>query len=469
MNTHARIRLATILALGCAFWILGCEAPTDTFTSAFSPATERVWIGPDYYANRLMDWRLRDGRLECLEGRSAKPMRTLHLLTRALREEPGTLAMSVRTGPIAPGDSAHENTWTGFLIGVGGDHVDFRISALAHHWPADDGGLIVGLDGTGKVIVRDNTNPDAPKGARADIERWAWPLVEPASIEVFSEASTDVVLKLEAEPDGDAYRLRVSAHDVESGNPISTATYEDIAAEHLSGNVALVSHNSPLMDGPGYWFRQWQVGGTKVARHHERAFGPVMGTQYTLSRSVLKMTAQMGPLGPDDTRNAELQIERGNAWETVATGALIDDSFTVPFRVEEWDESAETPYRVAYDLRTGDGTTETHYFPGTIRRPPTHRKPAQLRLRARSQLLQGLTHRLGRMGLVSVVVRSTELTRRLHARSPTASKRSTSIKQSITCRSAGFRAPTRHEPPDTVTSHAQEAQKRTHQARFDAF
>jgi len=373
MNTHARIRLATLLALGCAFWILGCEAPTDPFTSAFPAATERVWIGPDYYANRLMDWRLHDGRLECLEGRAAKPMRTLHLLTLALREEPGALAMSVRTGPIAPGDSAHENTWTGFLIGVGGDHVDFRISALAHHWPADDGGLIVALDGTGTLIVRHNTNPDAPKGARADIELSAWPLVEPASIEVFSEASTDVVLKLEAEPDGDAYRLRVSAHDGESGNPISTATYEDIAAEHLSGNVALVSHNSPLMDGPGYWFRQWQVGGTKVARRHERAFGPVMGTQYTLSRGVLKMTAQMGPLGPEDTRHAELQIERGNAWETVATGTLIDDSFTVPFRVEDWDESAETPYRIAYDLRTGDGTTETHYFPGTIRRPPTDR------------------------------------------------------------------------------------------------
>ena len=322
MNTHARIRLARILALGCAFWILGCEAPTDPFTSAFPVTTERVWIGPDYYANRLMDWRLHDGRLECLEGRAAKPMRTLHLLTRALREEPGALAMSVHTGPIAPGDSAHENTWTGFLIGVGGDHVDFRISALAHHWPADDGGLIVALDGTGKVVVRDNTNPEAPKGARADFTVDAWPLVEPATLEVFDGPATDVVLDLEAEPDGEAYRLRVAVRDFESGNPISTATYEGIDAAHLSGNVALVSHNSPQMSGPGYWFRDWLVGGTKVAQHDDRAFGPVMGTQYTLSRSVLKMTAQLGPLGAADTRQADLQIQRGGAWQTVATGTL---------------------------------------------------------------------------------------------------------------------------------------------------
>ena len=80
-----------------ALFMIGCESLPDSSTVTFPAATERVWIGPDYYANRLMDWRLRNGRLECLEGRSAKPMRTLHLLTRALREEPGTLTMSVRT------------------------------------------------------------------------------------------------------------------------------------------------------------------------------------------------------------------------------------------------------------------------------------------------------------------------------------------------------------------------------------
>ena len=102
-----------------------------------------------------------------------------------------------------------------------------------------------------------------------------------------------MVLKLEAEPDGDAYRLRVSAHDLESGNPISTATYEGIAAEHLSGNVALVSHNSPQMEGPGYWFRDWQVGGTKVARHDERG-----------------CCARRGPRCPKDARRRAFFVVR---------------------------------------------------------------------------------------------------------------------------------------------------------------
>ena len=84
-------RIIFALTLIGTVGIFGCEAPPQSFTATFADATERVWIGPDYYANRLMDWQLRDGRLECLEGRPAKPMRTVHLLTRALKEEPEAL------------------------------------------------------------------------------------------------------------------------------------------------------------------------------------------------------------------------------------------------------------------------------------------------------------------------------------------------------------------------------------------
>ena len=133
------------------------------------PEVERVWIGPDYYGNRLQDWRLANARVEVVTGASTHSMRTLQLLTYALSEGPGTLELSVRTGPIELGGSPHENTWTGFLIGAGGDHVDYRISAMVHDWPAPDGGLIVAVDGTGKVVVRDNSTLDSPKSARANI------------------------------------------------------------------------------------------------------------------------------------------------------------------------------------------------------------------------------------------------------------------------------------------------------------
>ena len=150
------------------------------FASRWPRGVTRVYAGPDHFANRLYDWRVRDGRVECLEGSKARPMRTLHLLTRACAERPGTLSMRVRTGPLGEGKARHPRTWTGFLIGVGGARVDYRISALCHHWPAADGGLIAALDGSGRLVFRDNTSPEAPKGPRRDIPLSAWPEIEAA-------------------------------------------------------------------------------------------------------------------------------------------------------------------------------------------------------------------------------------------------------------------------------------------------
>ena len=106
----------------------------------------------------MLDWQVKDGRLECLIGKG-KPMRTVHRLSHFAGSNAGTLEMEVLTGALqhSPSTKSTANTWTGFLIGVGGPHVDFRISALCHHWPAQDGGLIVAIDGTGKTVIRSNT------------------------------------------------------------------------------------------------------------------------------------------------------------------------------------------------------------------------------------------------------------------------------------------------------------------------
>ena len=169
---------ATVTILIAGLLASGCVSPSTTNVTSDLPGDlERVWIGSDFYANRLMDWRYANGRIECIEGRSAKPMRTLHLLTHYLGAEAGELSMSVQTGALSPTDSAHSNTWSGFLLGAGGPDVDWRISSLVHHWPAEDGGLIVGIDGQGQIIVRSNTNADAPKGPRANIPVEAWPLI----------------------------------------------------------------------------------------------------------------------------------------------------------------------------------------------------------------------------------------------------------------------------------------------------
>jgi hypothetical protein len=372
-----------------------CARSDDAFFTMQLPDLERVWIGPEVYGNRLQDWRLSGGRIEAVTGDSRRSMRTLQLLTYALSEDPGRLEMSVRTGPIETGGTPHENTWTGFLIGAGGDDVDYRISALVHDWPAPDGGLIVAVDGIGRIVVRDNSTLDSPKASRPNISTSveAWPLIDPATAMPAAGPTEDVILSLVAEPMGadeeSSYRLDVSVTDATTGADRATATYEDIPAEFLSGNVALLSHNSRHIEtngdaagrqlrvfespvattGPGYWFTDWTASGSKLAHHPDRAFGPVMGAMHTLSRGTLKITAQMGPLGADDVRRGDLQVLRDGQWETVASSEVIDLSFTMPFRVENWNGTADTPYRIVYDLRTGAGT-ESFTYEGTVRAIP---------------------------------------------------------------------------------------------------
>ncbi|MGA1495018.1 MAG: hypothetical protein ACO37D_06430, partial [Rhodothermales bacterium] len=133
-----------LLPLLIALTLFGCSGPDSSFTADFTDSPDRVWIGPEYYANRMLDWELRDGRLQAVEGRQAKPMRTVHLLTRWLADEEGSLVMSVRTGSVGEPDQTSDSTWVGFLVGAGGSETDYRISSLVHHWPAPGGGRVCG-------------------------------------------------------------------------------------------------------------------------------------------------------------------------------------------------------------------------------------------------------------------------------------------------------------------------------------
>ena len=99
------------------------------FKSDFPVGVERSWIGPEYWANRLADWRLRDGRLECVESRAQFPLRTVHLLTRSIQHDDEAFDVAVRMGPVDPESS---DGWAGVLIGAGGPHVDPRLTAQVH-------------------------------------------------------------------------------------------------------------------------------------------------------------------------------------------------------------------------------------------------------------------------------------------------------------------------------------------------
>ena len=346
----------SVAGLTCLF-ALSAFCHAADFQSGWPEDVTRTWVGPEYWANRLQDWRIAEGRLECV---AAGPMRTVHLLTRRLGKRPGELRMSVRLGRIGEQETPSGASFAGFLIGAGPD-VDYRAAALCHHSPGEGGGLIAAIDGKGKVFFRDNT-----KSARIEKRPQAKPRAT-------AGLPKEVELRLRGAPEGEGYRLTLSSHDPETGKQLGRATLAPVPGWQLIGNVALCSNSPPSLRN-NYWFRDWQLAGSKVDVHEDRRFGPVLCAQHTLSNNVLKLTAQMGPLGEQDTQTARLEVRDGEAWKRVAEGKLIAPGWTIPFRVQNWDSTKDTPYRIVYQLRRADGTFQEYTYAGTVRRDPLEKR-----------------------------------------------------------------------------------------------
>jgi phosphodiesterase/alkaline phosphatase D-like protein len=367
-RTFLRDTTATTVGLAVAAEATAAVAPRPplSFASPWGTEPDRVWLGADYWANPLQDWRLEGGRIECV--RSA-PERNVQLLTAALGESPGSLAMSVRVGRLKGERLAAGRGSFGFRIGIQGPLREYRNSLIFGT------GLDAGATADGHLFIG-NLNP-AQTGA-VDLNR------------------DSIELRLTAEPEGDRIVVTLSAHDAESGKPLAEVRRGDLAAERLTGNLALVANfgtapaapgqpqakakaqaKTKAQTGPGrgtgtFWFSDWRVSGEKVELHPDRAFGPILFSQYTLSLGVLKLTAQMVPLGPEDSPSAFLEVERDGTWTRIASTVIHPECRTATFRLEGWDVAKDTPYRVAYTLKHSGGEPTAHHWHGTIRRDPVH-------------------------------------------------------------------------------------------------
>jgi hypothetical protein len=83
---------------------------------------------------------------------------------------------------------------------------------------------------------------------------------------------------------------------------------------------------------------------------------------YTHDRGVLKLTAQLYPLKPDESRSVRLEFKRGDQWTEIATQPVNELGWSSHFRIEKWDNTKDVHYRV----RHGENAT----FEGLIRKDP---------------------------------------------------------------------------------------------------
>ncbi len=392
------------LILG-ALGVLAVPTLAADFISDWHRQSDRVWIGPQYWANPMEDWRIQDSRLECT---SVGPNRNVHLLSHRLGEGDGTFEMSVIVG-LQEGSEGEGSV--GFEIGVRSELGDYRSS------------LIRGLGH--RVVITSGAEIKVGSGDRF-----------PGTIQFENQddltrrlATSGLRLKWFLDDSAERQALVFRIHDPETDKLLTVAGQVMIDPQDLVGNIAL-AHNPTWLAAPGkprsqaprkqsakFWFRDLKIFGTKVVETPEHAFGPILYAMHTLSRGVMTMTAQMPPVGPDDAQVVRLQVpveaarsilrlpgveadapaghatsqstnlrsEVANtdveiAWTTIARSTIDPLSRTAHFRVPRWLDTENVRYRLVYTMHEstaaaqssrGAARTATDHFEfGTIRKDP---------------------------------------------------------------------------------------------------
>lgn len=321
--------LGSVVAVSNVAW-----AADGNFTADWDDVNDRVWAGPEFWTNPMEDWSVADGRLVC----RGKGNRNVALLTRELTG--GAFELSAKVGRA---DGKGKPGSVGFRVGMTDAIADYRAAALRGK------GLDIGIYAkSGTLFIGKTTGGKLPDVSVLD--------------------GKGVTLTLAAVPAGDnKVKLTLTANGAD-GKELAKA---EATAPAQRGVVALVN-NHGAKDAPAFWFDDVALSGIGVKAHDDRAWGPILWTMHTVHHThgkdgvVLKMTAQLVPMGDKDPDGAHLTFTPTEGTLKFDTyGVKVDAlSCTATFRVTNWDPTKAAKYSVKY----GDAT-----YTGTIRVEPSGR------------------------------------------------------------------------------------------------
>ncbi|HDL18619.1 MAG TPA: twin-arginine translocation pathway signal protein [Bacteroidetes bacterium] len=352
---------AAILSLLFLFFSsCSVQQSKNEFYSQLPQNVQRTWIGPEYWANPLQDWQLKDGRIECTGSGGG---RNVYLLTRRLGKN-GAFKMSIHLGILNENEGKLDEGWVGFKVGVRGQFHDYRSDAVRGE------GYPAGITTNGQLFI----------GGLKD------------SAETANFHPDDIRLELSAQPAGGKYNLILTGYD-KDGKKFNEINRNAVDPDRLTGGVALVCSRETVPAPPAirqeiddgnrgfrtgtkrggnvrFWFAGWQLFGDKIKSEEEHAFGPVLFTQYTLSNQILKLTAQMPPIGNQDPQTVRLEIKKNGKWQKTGEAKIDPLARTARFRIENWKAGEDTEYRLVYGPFNAGKKPRTFYYAGTIRKEP---------------------------------------------------------------------------------------------------
>jgi alkaline phosphatase D len=305
----------------------------DQFSTGFRDGVDRYFVSPEVWTNPMESWKVRNGRLEV-----DLPQGNLNAqcLSHQLKSGDGSFEVKVVLGSL--GKKVINSA--GFRIGIKSELGDYRSALLFGK------GLDAGINAAGKIFIG--------KKVGADIS-----------------ADTAVLTLIGKELAGKTV-LVLKATD-KSGAELASLSSE---SEALSGNIALVSDYARRSRRKNkHWFDNWSISGDKIVEHKGQTFGPILWTQYTLSRKTVKMTALLAPVDvKNDNQEVKLEIKKAGAWTLASKVKMHPQSRTAQFRLENWDDSKDCEYRICYEFVGETGKGEIHAWNGTIRKDPVNKK-----------------------------------------------------------------------------------------------
>lgn len=363
----AKYLIKSVLILTISFISINfcsCDNERTNSVSQFKHDYTRPWIGPAFWANPLQDWQVNNGRMECIVSGGD---RSLFLLTHELSSNNLGFTTKVNIGAISD-QMENEDGWLGFKIGVRGDYQDYRDNAVRGD------GLSVGITTKGHLFI-----------GKLDKD------TEANSLDL-----NGFQLELDIEPgENNSMNATLKLNDL-SGNLIGKY-HKSLNADWFNGGIALACSAGSVPEAPddrptlmygnwGFktgtqrkgdvraWFEKWSLSGDQVAQYPDRAFGPILFAQYTMSSNTVKLTAQMAPIGEQDKQNAILDLLIDKTWVENGTASIDKLSRTATFEINDWLGTEDVSYRIRYSCFTTGSKMDEFIYEGVIRKEPWDKK-----------------------------------------------------------------------------------------------
>jgi len=324
--------------------LVSCNTSENQFKKSWTTISDRVWVGSEFWSNRLQDWKIQNGRLECIQNKAKLKMRTTHLINCRLADNSGNFIGKITMGSLQK--TQNEDASCGFLLGAGAQ-LDVWGASLIQQKTGPGAGLFAGITNAGNLFVKD--------------------METGINLKIFkTKFSENIPLTISATYSNSNYELLLNYGDAK-------LLLKNIHKNRLTGNIAMVSHPGKGKNPGSFWFNNLEISGNKLEYFTETA-GPIISSQYTLSNDILKITAQMAPIAKTDSQKVSFEIEKEGVWQKLSQTSIITPGYTATFRIPNWNSSSDISYRIKYIYKSSKKEKEVDYWKGTIKHDPKEKE-----------------------------------------------------------------------------------------------